>query len=95
MDVRLEQDLSIAIAGGDFDLSATEGQNVFLNLVADRGQYRQSPNIGAGIGNTLKSKPSITRVSALAEAALKLDAIEVGDVELKNKQITVYGSRQK
>jgi len=67
IDVILDNNLDLSIANGDFVVDDAEQQNQELILAAQQGAYRNSPLVGVGITNYLKSSFTVANVDKLRQ----------------------------
>ncbi len=88
-DILLDEDGDLRIENGDLVLGEATAQNQELILIAHKGEFKESPEIGVGISNALLSENLQDIVNSIRRN-FEYDGMQVNKLEIKpNGTLTV------
>jgi hypothetical protein len=91
-DILLSIDENLQITSqGDFAFGESTVQHVRHILKANKGEYRQSPQVGVGIIDYLKDTEDTVLRSELV-LQLRLDGFKTKVIAIQNSDINIQGS---
>lgn len=67
IDVLLDDEMDLAIEGGDFVLADIEDQNQQLILIASQGSFRESPLTGVNVARYIKTGFTQAQIDTLKQ----------------------------
>lgn len=88
-DILLSTELDIMFANGDFVIGDSTMQNQYLILSTHKGEWKENPNIGAGIVDMLNDEDSETYWKHRITVELERDGMIVKQIKIKNSQIQI------
>lgn len=80
-DIVLDDQNDILIENGDFIIGDTDNQNQKLIVIANKGEFKEFPEVGVGIQNML-SDDDPTDVLIEIKRQLEYDGMQIDDVSL-------------
>lgn len=98
-DIELTEDNDLLIINGDFSARKSDEMHVEHIMVADKGQYRQSPMIGLGLAKYVNAKFDgilKNKIRRLLSVMLESDGLSIKKLvidSLSNIQITVQRNK--
>lgn len=93
-DYILDENGDYLINDGDFFYDDSEDQEVYQILQTNPGEWRESPMIGAGFINVLKTEKSDEDIKKKIDTALRMDDFKDILIEIKNKIINIIKARR-
>ncbi|GAA4825599.1 hypothetical protein [Algivirga pacifica] len=82
-DILLNENNELLIVNGDFVVGEADEQNIRLNLVSHKGDWRQHPEAGFGIDRFIKSSEADTnRFKAELQQALRQDGYRLKSLDI-------------
>jgi hypothetical protein len=84
-DIIIFDDLDLEIKDGDFVLEESTGQHINHILIANQGDYRQTPLLGADIQRLLSDEANPNEVKADIQAELEKDGLQIEEISLQEK----------
>lgn len=78
----------LEIAGGDFLLGESSSQHQQHILLADKGEYKQFPELGVGILNMLLSEDA-TAFLIEAKRNFEYDRMQVNEIKFTNENTLI------
>lgn len=89
-DIILSTELDIMFADGDFVIGDSTMQNQYLILSSQKGEWKDTPFIGAGIEDMLNDEGSEAYWKRRIAEELKRDGMDVKEVKIiNNGQINI------
>lgn len=88
-DILLDKDGDILIENGDFVIGDATNQNQELILIAHKGEFKESPELGVGISNALLSE-NLQAITNSIRRNFEYDGMKVKKLEINpNGSLTV------
>ncbi len=82
-DILLNKDGDFGIVAGDLDIGFSDEQHIEHMLLANKGEYKQSPTIGVGIsGYNYGSLSPLERLKLEQEISIQLESDEAREVDV-------------
>jgi len=81
-DIKLDNNYDLAIENGDFVIGESTTQHINLIALAAKGEWRETPLIGADIRRLLSDETSANDVRADIQTELERDGMKVNTIEL-------------
>lgn len=81
-DLLLDEDGDVLIENGDFVFGEATTQNQELILVAHKGEFKESPELGVGISNALLQE-NLQEVLNSIRRNFEYDGMKVKQLEIK------------
>lgn len=80
-DLLLDDTADLVLVNGDFAIGNTDNQNQKLIVIANKGEWKEFPEVGVGIQNIL-SDDDPTDVLIECKRQLEYDGMQIDDVSL-------------
>lgn len=87
--IELNQENDIVVRNGSLALSETSEQNAQLIVCANKGEFKEFPQLGVGIINFLKTTNSEKTMLREIKVQLALDGIKDAKISFNNSQIKI------
>jgi hypothetical protein len=84
-DIIIYDDLDLEIENGDFVIDKSTAQHINHILIANKGDYRQTPLLGADIQRLLSDEANPNEVKADIQAELEKDGLQIEEISLQEK----------
>ncbi len=88
-DILLDTGVDIMFSGRDFAIGDSTRQNQYLILAANKGEFKESPFIGAGVGDMTGDEGSAAYWKHRIGEELKRDGMTVGKIEINGNEINI------
>jgi len=88
-DILLTDDYELSIKNGDFEVSESDSQNINLILQIEKGQFRNSPLIGANITNLISGNLNYKLKDVISKEISKDGYISNMIYQDENKKVIV------
>lgn len=87
-DIALNADLDLLIGDdGDFVVEETTQQHIYLNLISQKGEWKQNPTLGIGIEDMLGDDEASIEKSI--REGLQYDGSTVNSINFKNGEMKI------
>lgn len=90
-DILLSSQSDLAIAAGDFELGDCLKQSQSLLLLTCKGEWKQNPTAGVGVGSYLETA-STDALSREIREQFSRDGMQVDSVLIRNSQLYIEAS---
>jgi len=80
-DIRLDENLDLQVQNGDFVIGETDKQNQQLIILANKGEWKEHPEVGVGIQNIL-SDENPNDVLIETKRQLEYDGMQIDNISL-------------
>lgn len=81
-DLKTDENNDLIILNGDFKIDDSDSQHVEHILIADKGQFRQFPLIGMGIGRSLNGSINSQSLRQQIKIQLESDGFNVRQIQI-------------
>jgi hypothetical protein len=81
-DLLLDENLDLAIKGGDVVLGESTLQHQVLLLLSNKGEWRESPVVGVGLNNHLLNELPDDELRQVIRKEFERDGLQVGTIDL-------------
>lgn len=84
-DFAIGEDLDLAFEDGDLVVEESTAQHINFVLIANKGDFRQFPLLGADIQRLLSDEANPNEVKADIQDELEKDGLRVHQINIKDK----------
>lgn len=88
-DILLDTGVDIMFSGRDFAIGDSTRQNQYLILAANKGEFKENPFIGAGVGDMVGDEGSAAYWKHRIGEELKRDGMTVEKIEIQGETIKI------
>lgn len=88
-DILLDTEVDIMFSGKDFAIGDSTRQNQYLILAANKGEFKENPFIGAGVGDMVGDEGSAAYWKHRIGEELKRDGMTVEKIEINGNEIKI------
>lgn len=81
-DLKTDENNDLIILNGDFKIDDSDSQHVEHILIANKGQFRQFPLIGMGIGRSLNGSINSQSLRQQIKIQLESDGFNVRQIQI-------------
>lgn len=92
-DFLLNADGSMKIANGDFVIGDSESQDIELIITSQKGDWKENPLVGVGIGQLIKSRATETKIKKEIDQQLTNDGFKSIDINIEYPEVYVDANR--
>lgn len=93
-DIMINEAYDIAIESGDFVIGENLNQQVACLLAANKGDYKQSPDMGVGLDNYLLDDEDQTAMNREFRVQATKERLRVNSFQMRNGQLYLDVKRQ-
>ena len=83
-DILMDEQFNPVIKNGDFFWNESTSQHQKLLIVANKGQFRESPTVGVGINNFLLDDGTTEELKQEIILQFELDGMQINDLLIKD-----------
>ncbi len=83
-DILVDSNNDLLIENGDFVIDSSDIQHVDHIITAQKGEYKETPQLGFGVINYLKSNTTKTKFKRNLRVQLNFDGYQNPKIDLKN-----------
>ena len=84
-DILLDTDVDIMFSGRDFAIGDSTRQNQYLILASNKGEFKENPFVGAGVGDMTGDEGSGAYWKHRIGEELKRDGMTVEKIEINGE----------
>lgn len=88
-DILIGNDIDLILSGGDLRTGDSTRQNQYLILAANKGEFKEPPLIGAGMGDMVGDEDSDAYWKHRISMELKRDGMTVKKIEINEETIKI------
>lgn len=92
-DILLDQENALAFRQGDFSTGFSDAQHQAHLLIAEKGNYNQSPTVGTGGYRYLNGTAGSEEIARDYRLELEKDGYSVLEISVRQSTITVQAER--
>lgn len=92
-DILLDEEGNFAVANGDLVVGNSDEQHIHLILASNKGEWLESPTMGAGLSKHLNGMISQSELIRDIKLDLQRDGYNVKSVNWNDGEITVDATR--
>ena len=93
-DILLNDNNDISIVSGDFQIGESEQQEIESILVAFKGEFKNTPLVGAEMSRMLKARSTRQGITREVNQQLKYDGFENIDFKIEDAESFTINARR-
>ena len=91
-DLMLDADGDLLIENGDFVIGETTQQNIGLILISEKGEWRHTPYVGAGLKSDIEDEAEPAELMQEIKKQLELDGLLNVTIDTSSGKFEVEGN---
>lgn len=83
-DLLLDADFDLIIKDGDFEVGESTDMHQLCLLMANKGQYKQVPDVGVGINEYVNEEADIDQLSSIIAEEFEKDGMRITSLQIES-----------